>query len=236
VTYNPSPADQPWQQQEYTVGDYGQPQYQPGYPDPTQVPQPGYQPAGYPAQPGYPPQPAYQQPTAYPAPAYSVAPQPAPPKRRNVGLIVAIVAAALIVCGGAGVAGIIWAVKKSSGPGVPTVAIGTTLSVTTYDGNKADVTISNARADGDDVFVDVKVVSTKGEFPVNPIYLTLTDSSGKEYDLDFGAESKFLEPGDLPPGQTQTGDVAFIAPESVLHGGKIELDAPFKAVGYWTLG
>jgi hypothetical protein len=260
VTYEPSPADQQWQQ-EYTVGDYGQPQYQQGYPAPTQAPQTSYPPVGYPPQPGY--QPGYPQPTAYPAqPGYPAPtpPPPAPAKRSNTGLIVAIVVAVLIVCGGAGVAGTIWLYKKSSnsasgthsgfgdsgtgsgtgsgGGGGPakTVSMGTTLSVTATDGSEADVTLSGVRSDSTDVYVTVTIVCTKGSFPVNPLYLTLTDGSGKDYVIDFGAEDKFLEPGEVPSGQTQTGEVAFTAPKSVLQDGVIELDAPFEAVGYWKLG
>jgi hypothetical protein len=295
VTYPPNPADQPWQQN-YNVDPYGQAPYPPTnpYQDPSQpVTGPGYQQPGYPdpnqpvtgpggyGQPGY-PQPGYQQPApgyqqqppgypqpGYPTPAYQPPAGP-PAKKTNVGLIVALIAAFLIVCGGSGVAGLIWLGKKSdnntgtatatsstgskagdddptTGPtndtkpdtgGLPTAAIGATqhLKATSSDASEADVTVSDPRVEGNDVVVTVKVTVTKGSFPVNPLYIILKDAAGKEYDVDFGGGDRFLEPGRLPAGQSETGDVAFEAPKSILTSGLVEVDAPFEPAGYWKLG
>ncbi len=159
--------------------------------------------------------------------------QPVPPKRTNTGLIVAIVVSVLIVVAGCATAGVVWAVKKSQ---VKTVAIGTTVAAKASDGSKADVTVSDAQSNGDDITVSIDIVCHSGTFPVNPFFVELIGPDGHKYSIDFLADdTDSLPAGDIDAGQEAKGTVSFTAPESVLSGGKVEVDAPLHAVAYWRL-
>lgn len=77
-----------------------------------------------------------------------------------------------------------------------------------------------ATAEEGKIIVDIEVVienlSRDSKVPYNPMYFTIKDSEGYEYNMTFGSLEPALQSGDLAIGERARGHVAFEVPEGAV--------------------
>ncbi len=117
-----------------------------------------------------------------------------------------------------------------------TVAAGTAVAVTIH-GAQGRVNVTDARVLTPGLIVfTVTFFCAEGTLEPNSLDLQLRDGSGKTYNRGYPTDVRQFHSARLLPQDTITGDVVFEAPESVLHGGTVELRPDLHVVAVWTLG
>ncbi|MCX4539701.1 DUF4352 domain-containing protein [Streptomyces sp. NBC_01565] len=177
-----------------------------------QVPPPGQQPAGY----GYPPQ---------GRPGYGYPPPPQPKKSSAgkivgfsclgvVGVFVLIgIVAALVSDGGTtgpkdSAAPAASASQPAKGPGQQAPAAPEKKAAVSVAAEKAEFKKS-VLADGDGYTSVAVTVTNNSSKPinVNPLYFTITDTSGTKHVVELGAAEDQIDTVELAPGENVTGAV-----------------------------